>query len=163
MRIGFIYLGGDDPRKNTALKLERMGLASRVVYRKDMRGLALTPFSDTYVTPADHTLAERWGIFALDCSWSNVDRISKMKPRTPRKLPPLVPANPVKYGQVSILSTVEALSAALYLVGEQEKAALLLSKFKWGANFLVLNRLPLEEYSRAKDSSEIEKIAASFF
>jgi len=77
-------------------------------------------------------------------------------------LPYLIAANPVNYGVPTKLSTVEALSAALYIVGFKEKAEQLLSKFKWGPNFIVLNQEFLEGYARAKDSAEVVELQRGF-
>lgn len=163
MRLGFIYLGGDDPKKNTARKLERLNMAIRVRYRPGLSWIVLDPHSDRYLIPSDREKAERKGILVPDCSWREIERLSKLKFRETRKLPPLLPANPVKYGQASILSTAESFAASLYILGDISKAEEILSKFKWGPNFLILNRLPLEEYSHANSSEQIQEIADSYF
>jgi pre-rRNA-processing protein TSR3 len=73
----------------------------------------------------------------------------------PRSLPYLVAANPTHYGRPTILSTAEALSAALFILGERDRAKELLDLFKWGPTFLGLNRELLEVYARARDSAEV--------
>ncbi|MEC9254110.1 MAG: DUF367 domain-containing protein, partial [Candidatus Thermoplasmatota archaeon] len=57
----------------------------------------------------------------------------------PRRLPPLVPVNPVNAGKVGKLTTAEALAGALATIGEDEHAAQLMGAFKWGPAFLELN------------------------
>jgi pre-rRNA-processing protein TSR3 len=57
-----------------------------------------------------------------------------------------------------MLSSVEALAAALYIVGEKEQAAGVLAKIGWGIRFLEVNREPLELYAAAGDSAEVIKI-----
>jgi len=67
-------------------------------------------------------------------------------------------ANPVNFGKPWKLSSVEAMAATLYILGEKERAHTLLSKVSWGIRFLEVNREPLDLYASAKDSSEVIKI-----
>jgi len=78
--------------------------------------------------------------------------------RIRRALPFLIAANPVNFGKPCVLSSVEALAAALYIIGEKDKAIELLSKVSWGIRFLEVNKEPLDMYTNAKDSSEVIKI-----
>jgi pre-rRNA-processing protein TSR3 len=70
----------------------------------------------------------------------------------------LVAANPVNFGKPCVLSSVEALAAALYIIGEKDRAGELLSKVSWGIRFLEVNREPLDLYANAKDSQDVIKI-----
>jgi len=79
-----------------------------------------------------------------------------------RCLPYLIAANPTNYGVPTKLSTVEALAAALYIAGFKDKAERLLSIFKWGPNFIVLNQERLEGYAQAKDSAEVVEVQKGF-
>ncbi|MFU8767642.1 MAG: DUF367 family protein, partial [Candidatus Methanoperedens sp.] len=126
------------------------------------KGILLNPFAEQALSPADDTSR---GIIVLDCSWEDVERVfpvlNKLKLKH-RALPFLVAANPVNFGKPFRLSTVEAFAAALYIMGEKEQAGFILNKFKWGHTFLELNHEPLEEYSNAKDSTEVVRIQGEY-
>ena len=62
----------------------------------------------------------------------------------PRKLPNIVPANPVNSGKIGKLSTAEAIGSALMICGEKGQAETVMSIFKWGPAFLELNSLVWE-------------------
>ena len=79
-----------------------------------------------------------------------------------RALPYLVAANPVNYGSPTKLSTVEALAAALFIAGFVGEAQELLSKFKWGPEFLRLNQTYLNAYAGAKSSAEVVELQGKF-
>ena len=154
-----------DPKKCTALKLRRHGLV-RVVHR--VRGLprgavVLDPFCKKAFSPADRERLERRGLAAVDCSWMHADEVFELSMRrASRCLPYLVAANPVNYGVPTKLSTVEALAAALYIAGFRDEAEGLLSIFKWGPHFIVLNRVLLDGYAGAKDSGEVVELQRRF-
>ncbi|HWG90238.1 MAG TPA: DUF367 family protein [Candidatus Thermoplasmatota archaeon] len=150
----------DDPKKNTALKAERFGLVTILPPKTHAipRGsLLLDPFAPQAMSPLDRETALKRGIVAFDCSWKWAERtFPEARPRTqPRALPFLLAANPVNYGRPFILSTVEALAASLYIIGEPDQARFLMSKFNWGETFFTLNKEPLEEYASAKNSAEV--------
>ena len=60
------------------------------------------------------------------------------------------------------LTSIEAIAAALYILGEQERAAQILGCVSWGIRFLEVNKEPLELYVTAKDSTEVVKFQALF-
>ncbi|HUH99418.1 MAG TPA: DUF367 domain-containing protein, partial [Nitrososphaerales archaeon] len=62
-----------------------------------------------------------------------------------------------------ILSSIEAVAATLFIVGEAEEARSFLNLYKWGPTFETLNHDPLEEYAKAASEEEIEAIERSFF
>jgi pre-rRNA-processing protein TSR3 len=138
----------------------------RVVHR--VRGLPhgaviLNPFTDKAFSPNDRIRLERRGLAAMDCSWIHADRAFELSTRgASRCLPYLIAANPVNYGVPTKLSTVEALAAALYIAGFGEEAEHLLSIFKWGPNFIVLNQELLNAYALAKNSTEIVELQRDF-
>lgn len=72
-----------------------------------------------------------------------------------RLLPYLIAVNPVNFGKPCQLSCVEALAAGLYIIGLKSNAEFILSKFKWGPNFLKVNRTLLEMYAACKNGSEV--------
>jgi len=154
-----------DPKKCTALKLKRHNMV-RVVHR--IRGLPrgaviLNPFSVRAFSPADRGRLERRGLAAIDCSWIHADEVFELSMHgASRCLPYLIAANPTNYGMPTKLSTVEALAAALYIAGFKEEAERLLSIFKWGPNFIVLNREFLDAYAQAKNSAEVVELQKDF-
>jgi len=150
-----------DPRKCTVKKLERAGFLKIFtnLSRVPKNSLLLDPTVEQALSPADKYVKS---ITVLDCSWEVLDteQVSGWKIR--RALPFLMAANPVNFGKPCKLSSVEALAAALYIVGEKEKAGELLSKVNWGIRFLEVNEDPLREYAEAKDSSEVVKIQSFY-
>ncbi|KPV62180.1 MAG: hypothetical protein AOA66_1419 [Candidatus Bathyarchaeota archaeon BA2] len=154
-----------DPKKCTTLKLKHHNLV-KVVHRVNWlpRGaVILNPFSDKAFSPADRDRMERRGLAAIDCSWIHADEVFELSMRgASRCLPYLIAANPTNYGVPTKLSTVEALAAALYIAGFKEKAERLLSIFKWGPNFIVLNQELVDSYARAKNSAEVVEVQNGF-
>lgn len=151
-----VYIeGDDDPKRNTARKLVRFDLVDRV-YRRDIRraGVVLDPRSDIAFSPADRK-ASRRGVVGLDCSWATLEEVFPKVSKEARALPYLIAANPVNYGRPWRLSTAEAMSASAYILGETSEAEELMSKFKWGPNFITLNLEPLEAYREASDSASV--------
>lgn len=151
-----------DPRKCTIKRLERYGFV-RVVpsFRQVPKGtLLLDPTAGVVISPADR----RWvrTITALDCSWEVLEREELSIFRGRRALPFLVAANPVNFGKPFVLSSVEALAAALIILGEQEQAELILSKVPFGIRFLEVNAEPLAEYAAAVDSAGVLAVQAEY-
>lgn len=123
----------------------------------------LNPFSEKAFSPADRHIIERKGLAAIDCSWIHANEVFELTMRgESRALPYLIAANPVNYGTPTKLSTVEALAAALYIAGFKEKAEQLLCKFKWGLEFIRLNRKFLDAYAPARDSTEVVEMQRKF-
>jgi pre-rRNA-processing protein TSR3 len=150
-----------DPRKCTVKKLEKAGLVKIFtrIPQIPRNSLLLDPTAEQAVSPADRSVKS---VTALDCSWEVLDtgRVSAWRIR--RALPFLVAANPVNFGKPCKLSSVEALAATLFILGEKEQAAAILAKVNWGIRFLEVNEEPLDLYSRAKDSTEIIRIQATY-
>ncbi|HDN17627.1 MAG TPA: DUF367 family protein [Candidatus Bathyarchaeota archaeon] len=149
MKLYAYRVDEDDPKKCTSMVLKRHGLLLilRRMSEIPKRSLVLNPESVTLLTPSDRVFAERYGLTVIDSSWKRSNRIFHVIKRgLHRKLPPLVAVNPINYGRIGFLSSAEALAAALYILGYPSEAEELLSKFKWGPNFLKVNRNALEEY-----------------
>lgn len=156
----------DDPRKCSAAKLRRFGLVREVLQIRFLpkRAVVLNPFSEIAFSPADKTRVEDFGLVALDCSWEHAEKVLLKHVRgTSRCLPVLIAGNPVNFGKATKLSTVEALAAALYILGHTNQASELLSIFKWGHTFIDLNHDALESYKKAKDSTDIVELQERFF
>jgi len=102
-------------------------------------------------------------ITGIDCSWNLVTSAFK-KPFAgiSRKLPPLLAGNPMNYSKLNKLSTVEALAAAVYILGESDLTHTLLQKFKWGNTFFELNKNLLQDYTKAQSESEIFEICHEY-
>ncbi|HEX3001363.1 MAG TPA: DUF367 family protein, partial [Methanoregula sp.] len=125
----------------------------------DADHLILDPTAEQALSPADRFVKS---LTVLDCSWEVLDTGAINSWRIRRALPFLMAANPVNFGKPCKLSSVEAVAAALYIMGEKERAGELLSKVNWGIRFLEVNKEPLELYASAKDSTEVVKYQALF-
>lgn len=150
-----------DPRKCTVKKLEKAGFL-RVFSKLSQiprNTLILDPTAEQALSPADRFVKS---LTVLDCSWEVLDTGAISSWRIRRALPFLMAANPVNFGKPCKLSSVEAVAAALHIMGEKERAAELLSKVNWGIRFLEVNAEPLELYASAKDSSEVVRYQAMF-
>ncbi len=150
-----------DPRKCTVKKLERAGLIKIMtrISAIPRNTLLLDPTAEQALSPADRRAKS---ITALDCSWEVLDTGAVRSWRIRRALPFLVAANPVNFGKPCILSSVEALAAALVIMGEREQAQQILGKVSWGIRFLEVNEEPLSLYAKAKDSTEVVKLQSLF-
>lgn len=166
-----IWLAQDDPKKNTAVRLSRRGdLKLHEKFNKlPRRGIILEPLCGKVFGPEDHELLLNQGgaLVGLDCSWAHIeDSVSEVMRKTKlqgRMLPLLLAANPVNWGKPGKMTTAEALAASLYLIGKEEQARKLLGAFRWGEQFFILNKEPLDAYRDAKTSSELVDLQFEFF
>jgi len=158
-----VRLGGDNPKLSTALKLVRLGYAVRI-HAKEIppHSVVLNPFSREILKPSDSALLRRYGVVVLDTSWnSGLEDLRSMVGRRryeQRVLPVLKAGNPINYGVLTKLSSVEAVAAALYITGFKRYSLEILSKFKWGLTFYELNKEYLERYSSTKSAEELIKV-----
>jgi len=160
MFLKVLMLKQDDPRKCSAAKLVKFGLAKPVT-RTASRTLILNPFSKKTLLKSDKKFVN--SITGIDCSWNLVTSAFK-KPFTgiSRKLPPLLAGNPMNYSKLNKLSTVEALAGAVYILGEPDLTYNLIQKFKWGNTFVELNKNLLHDYSKAQSEAEILDICNEY-
>ena len=150
-----------DPRKCTVKKLERAGFLRivKTISQIPRNTLLLDPTAEKALSPEDRNVKS---ITALDCSWEVLDTGAVSSWRIRRALPFLMAANPVNFGKPCKLTSIEAIAAALYILGEQERAAQILGSVSWGIRFLEVNKEPLELYVTAKDSTEVVKFQSLF-
>jgi pre-rRNA-processing protein TSR3 len=153
-----------DPKKCTAVKLGRLGLA-KLVHSPGMLtfgSLLLYPFAQKIISCQDRGVLVLKGISAIDCSWNRIQEFPGASRFEPRKLPFLLASNPTNYSMPFKLSTLEAIAAALYITGFVEVANRILSTVKWGETFLTLNKEPLSLYSSASNLDQVTEISDGY-
>jgi pre-rRNA-processing protein TSR3 len=126
--------------------------------------LVLDPYADRPLSASDRGDARR-GLVGVDCSWNRLgDRgrypaaiswLPEMPER--RRLPWLYAANPQHFGRLGELNTAEAFAAALWVLGEPERARSLLGRFPGGAAFFEVNRSALARYAGCTTELEIRE------
>ena len=161
-----LQLRQDDPKKCTAAKLVKFGLARPLykVKQVPVNCLTLNPFAPASLLNKDRVQALKYGLVAIDCSWERVQTTFSARLQGKNvKLPTLLPSNPVNYAKPNKLSSLEALAASLHIMGFREQASQLLSKFKWGPYFLTLNAQPLEAYATATGEEELVRVESEYF
>ncbi len=163
IKIMVYGFGEDDPNKCTAEKMVRKGYAikirsSRIIPRK---AVVLDPFSRVFLSPEDRWFIDRYGLVVVDVSWNKLlggDNFPRINRGVHRRLPILYAANPINYGKPGVLSSLEAVIAALYITGFIEEALSLAGLYKWAKVFIELNKELLEAYSKALNRNEVEQI-----
>lgn len=152
----YVYrLPEDEPRKSTGMRLVRLGLAERLYEDFVPRGSVVL---DPYATEVLHSSDYPRAVVVVDRSWRRLmeeKAIARPRGGMRRRLPLLKAANPINYARLGILSSAEAVAAALYVLGCRERALGVLRPFKWGQEFLRLNGELLELYVNARTREEI--------
>ena len=150
----------DDPKKCTAAKMVKFGLAQNIK-KIGSKGLVLDPFAEKTLLPKDVSVIN--SIVGIDCSWNLADHAFSQKFNgIKRKLPPLLAGNPVNYSKLNKLTTAEALSGSLFILGFKEQSLELLNKFKWGHTFYELNQNLLNDYSQSETEDDVKTIIADY-
>ncbi|MGD0056575.1 MAG: DUF367 family protein [Methanomassiliicoccales archaeon] len=166
MVLLYVYNEGQcDPKKCTARKMVRFKLAELIPSLKRIPhgSIVLNPMAEKALSREDAQRAKEHGLVVLDLSWKNIETFPKVRDDVAqRALPYLLAANPVNWGKPLKLSSVEAFSAALYILGFKEEAEKTLSKFSWGEQFIKLNQEPLDRYSSAETSEEVVRIQLEY-
>ena len=145
----------DDPKRCTAAKLVRFKhlLEVKDESRVPRGAVVLDPEAEKALSAEDRNSISKYGLLVLDCSWNKLAKFPKIRSGLQhRALPFLLAANPTNFGRPQKLSSAEALTASLYIIGERQQAELLMSIFKWGPVFLDINKQRLEEYAAAATS-----------
>jgi len=150
----------DDPKKCTAAKMVKFGLAQNIK-KIGSKGLVLDPFAEKSLLPKDVSVIN--SIVGIDCSWNLADHAFSQKFNgIKRKLPPLLAGNPVNYSKLNKLTTAEALSGSLFILGFKEQSLELLNKFKWGHTFYELNQNLLNDYSQSETEDDVKTIITDY-
>ena len=160
MKLQVLMFYQDDPKKCTAAKMVKFGLAQNIK-KIGSKGLVLDPFAEKILLPKDASVIH--SIVGIDCSWNLANHAFSQKFNgIKRKLPPLLAGNPVNYSKLNKLTTAEALSGSLYILGFKEQSLELLNKFKWGHTFYELNQNLLNDYSQSTTEDDIKTIVTDY-
>jgi len=171
VRLYIVLAGEDHPKACTGRRLLHRGLAREV---RSALGLSpppvvLDPYASEPLGPADGALAARGGILAIDCSWNRLTERGRFpgpvveERGIHRRLPILIATNPHHYGRPAQLNTVEALAAALFLVGHRAESARILEGFRGSDAFLRVNADRLAAYSLEHDPDGIRAAERRLF
>lgn len=158
-----LEMGQDDPIKCTARKMINMELA-RGVGRKFHASdtvIVLNPYAHRVLAPPD---SDAKSILVVDCSWNQAQEVFfRRVGGKHRRLPILLAGNPTNYSRAGMLSSLEAVAAAMYIMGEVEEAREYLGIYKWGPTFETLNQDPLEAYRKARTEGGVLAAEREFF
>ena len=160
MKINLLMFYQDDPKKCTAAKLIKFGLAKKIT-KSQSKTVLLHPYSEKTLLNNEKSLFT--SITGIDCSWVLAEQVfQKNFIGIARKLPPLLAGNPVNYSKINKLTTVEAIAAAAFILGNETLSQNLLEKFNWGHTFLELNENLLQDYKKAESEGEVIEIIRSY-
>lgn len=148
-----------DPKKCTAKRMIKFNLAKDVRHLSSIPkgSIVLSPFAEKALSPDDLKYAKH-GLVVMDLTWTNIDEFPRPRNTNDRALPYLLASNPINWGRPMELNSAEAVMASLVILGEKEQAETFLGRFNWAPEFMRLNGELLEEYSKAKDSTDVVRI-----
>ena len=153
MKINLLMFYQDDPKKCTAAKLIKFGLARKITKSQSKTAL-LHPYAEKTLLNEEKSLFT--SITGIDCSWALAEQVfQKNFDGVSRKLPPLLAGNPVNYSKINKLTTVEAIAGAAFILGDEQLSKSLLEKFNWGHTFLELNENLLHDYQKATSEEQV--------
>ena len=158
-----LEMGQDDPKKCTARKMIQMDLARGVgkKFHASDTVIVLNPYAHRVLSPPDRGAKS---VLAVDCSWNQAQEVFFRKlGGKHRRLPILLAANPTNYSRAGTLSSVEAVAATMYILGEVDEASEYLRIYKWGPNFLTLNQEPLEAYRKSRTEGRVLQAEKDYF
>jgi len=137
-------------RRITALRLRRSTLTFVRGPRRSREGWCCSHRKrNRALSPADAPRAERRGLAIIDVSGRR--HLSCVPQAVGRALPYLL-ARTGELWKEFVLSSAEALAAALSIFGRADAALRGPRKFAWGEQFFILTE-PLEAYAQARDSA----------
>jgi len=146
----------DDPKKCTAAKLIKFGLAKKIT-KSQSKTVLLHPYAEK--TLFHHEKLSFNSITGIDCSWALAEKVFQNNfIGMSRKLPPLLAGNPVNYSKINKLTTVEAIAGAAFILGMESLSQKLLEKFNWGHTFLELNKNLLHDYQKVTSDEQVLEI-----
>ena len=155
----------NDPKRDTGMKLARQGLVRSLRPGDPFKGIVLSAYGRSVLSPKDESLIASAGLAAINCSWNRLDEITNVpggNVSRHRKLPFLVAANPINYGKAYKLSSAEALAASRAIAGFQDDAQHLTAKFSWHTEFWKLNQDLIDEYRGCADSAAVKAVEARY-
>ena len=160
MKINLLMFYQDDPKKCTAAKLIKFGLARKIT-KSQSRTVLLHPYAKKTLLHNEKSLFT--SITGIDCSWALAEEVfQKNFAGLSRKLPPLLAGNPVNYSKINKLTTVEAIAGAAFILGDEELSQTLLEKFNWGHTFLELNENLLHDYQKVTSEDQVNEIIREY-
>ena len=160
MRINLLMFYQDDPKKCTAAKLIKFGLAKKITRSKSNTVILHKKKKKTLF---NHEKSLFTSITGIDCSWALAEEVfQKNFVGISRKLPPLLAGNPVNYSKINKLTTVEAIAGAAFILGSESLSRNLLEKFNWGHTFLELNENLLHDYQKTTSEDQVIKIIREY-